>query len=248
MLKLLSAVSHQHMITLLATYEKSGRFHLVFHWAESDLFTYWRDTAPTTNDQTIRWLAWQCAGIANGLLLIHNPHDRAKSLRITLSHRNSVANVLKVQQASQGAQSEPERLLEQPGHHGDIKAQNILLFRNQSSDSFTLKISDFGLAGFKSTGDVSTGNTPTYAAPEYVIHGGAPNITSCDIWALGCLYLEFLTWFLGGWDMLKAFQVNRVRADCKDTFYVTRHLEDAHRMSVEVKRSVVEVSISLLLK
>src|SRR5271170_4490991 len=72
-LKLLSAVNHPHLISLLTTYEKNSEYHLVFHWGESDLSSYWRDAnpRPAVNSQTIRWLARQCAGIANGLLYIH---------------------------------------------------------------------------------------------------------------------------------------------------------------------------------
>jgi len=59
-------------------------------------------------------------------------------------------------------------------------------------------------------------STPIYAPPEVqthpIIHGNA-----CDVWSLGCLYLEFITWYFGGKQLPDEFKAARDQ----DTCYVT---------------------------
>jgi hypothetical protein len=73
-LKLFSGVrSHPHVVSLLATFEQFKRFHLIFHRAEGDLFTYWKElkTTPKINQRNVLWMAEQCWGIIDGLLALH---------------------------------------------------------------------------------------------------------------------------------------------------------------------------------
>ncbi len=37
--------------------------------------------------------------------------------------------------------------------------------------------------------------------------------TSCDVWSLGCIYLEFLAWFFGGWQYVDRFLDSRLARD-----------------------------------
>ncbi|KAF3001371.1 Fut8p [Curvularia kusanoi] len=67
------AQSHPHIVSLLATYEHLGKYHLVFHRAECDLLTLWMkvEREPTVGYSNILWMAEQCSGIADGLLRLH---------------------------------------------------------------------------------------------------------------------------------------------------------------------------------
>jgi len=86
--------------------------------------------------------------------------------------------------------------------------------RSDANDRGTLKLADFGLARFQtSTTRIYTSKSPfsrPYQAPECDLAGGRFG-QSHDIWALGCLYLELVTWLLGGWKLVEEFQKKKSR-------------------------------------
>ncbi|KAL5435749.1 hypothetical protein PMIN07_007346 [Paraphaeosphaeria minitans] len=114
------------------------------------------------------------------------------------------------------------KLIEEPrfGRHGDISPGNILWYDNDDKlDSAlrgTLKLSDFGEAELNSAfsrtrkGDVAA--TMTYRAPECDFPPKHIR-QSYDIWSLGCVFLEFVTWLLDGADALDAFAEQRLSRD-----------------------------------
>jgi serine/threonine protein kinase len=65
--------SHQHVVSLLATYEQFKKFHLVFYRAEGDLFEYWKKLKPSPDltYSNVIWMVAQCKGIAEGLSKLH---------------------------------------------------------------------------------------------------------------------------------------------------------------------------------
>ncbi|KUI74489.1 G-type lectin S-receptor-like serine/threonine-protein kinase SD1-1 [Cytospora mali] len=104
--------------------------------------------------------------------------------------------------------------------HTDIKPVNILCF-NDGMEHLSLKLADFGEA--KSIGPESTveanrvPHVKTYRPPEYSPGGHiSPNY---DVWCLGCLFLEFVTWALKGWDGIKEF--SKAREDEREAPEVT---------------------------
>lgn len=189
MLKMFSDNAHPHLISLLATYEQFKVYFLIFPWADCDLNEFWSDRKPkpSFDMHTILWVAKQCKGIAHGLLKIHEYHTS-----------NS-----KVQAGS------PEKRF---GRHGDIKPENILWF--PGTNGGTLKISDFGLSDYSTTHNKSykpkskVATSMSYRPPECDLKDGKIG-QSYDIWTLGCLYLEFITWLLGGWELVKTFGQKR---------------------------------------
>lgn len=64
---------HDHIVSLLATYEQFNLLHLVFYRAECDLKTYWSESeaAPLFTGDNVKWMIRQCAGIAGALLRLH---------------------------------------------------------------------------------------------------------------------------------------------------------------------------------
>jgi len=193
MLKMFSNDAHQHLISLLATYEQFRVYCLIFPWADSDLNRLWSviKPKPSFDMKTILWVAKQCEGISHGLVKIH------KYQTSNLSSENGLHQ-------------------KRFGRHGDLKPENILWF--DDAEGGLLKISDFGLSeystihskSYKRKSSVAT--SMSYRPPECDLNGGKIG-QSYDIWTLGCLYLEFITWLLGGWELVKDFERGRMSHD-----------------------------------
>lgn len=237
MLKKFSRNNHDHLISLLATYEQFDRFFLVFDWAEADLQGYWRKIkpAPSFDLDTVLWMAGQCKGIASGIIKIH-------------AH---VSSYIK---------TDPNRAANQKvifGHHGDIKPENVLWFGESSpsdgNSRGTLKLSDFGLAEFSIHQTTSMpqksklGLSVAYRAPEADLMPCSAIGRSYDIWTLGCLYLEFITWMLGGSKLLDEFFEARKARDAMwheietHTFFKLEIDSRTHKPKAVVKPAVKQV-------
>jgi hypothetical protein len=146
--------------------------------------------------------------------------------------------------------------VEQYGRHGDINPGNLLWYDDPHGEpstlNGTLKITDFGQAElnsqFSRSGKRSVANTMTYRPPECDLQ---PKIIrqSYDIWCLGCVYLEFVTWILGGQSLLKKFCRKRLSPDIflsnnkTDTFFQHVVNEDNGHTEVMIKPAVTKVSI-----
>jgi len=245
--------THPHLITLLATYESRGRFYLIFPCAEADLLGYWGriKPSPPNNSDMAQWVAKQCCGLAEGLSKIH----RWETLSGTrLLHPDSEPpwkfNSPVVQSSKRDSAVPAPRQLY--GRHGDIKPQNILWFDDGGYG--TLKITDFGIAHFSSKDSVDAksrrwvANSPQYRAPETDF----PDLQlspSWDIWTLGSVYLEFITWYFGGWKAVDQFAKDRLAKDPyyddlihTITFFTTYTDEESGERRAKVKEPVVNVS------
>ncbi|KAJ8113697.1 hypothetical protein ONZ43_g5096 [Nemania bipapillata] len=98
--------------------------------------------------------------------------------------------------------------------HGDLKPENILWFKDESGNGIgTLKIGDWGLAKqhfrvteMRSNNTTTKWSTQRYEPPEEADILGDNILTPdqsgrrrsrlYDIWALGCITLEFLVWLM----------------------------------------------------
>jgi serine/threonine protein kinase len=293
--------SHRHVVSLLATYEHLGKFHLIFHAAEADLLKFWKHRSFNTQFEpdSIKWMARQCAGIAHGLLqlhrhitfvrsssypdveeeLVHKPSGESQvriqlpthlkrevfrsssndtetpdsSRRIDDSHQYFVEPRIRSVQRTFTEELKQETKF---GRHGDINPQNILLYHDSDEDNDsltgTLKLSDFGEAEinsrFSRSKRRSVANTLTYRPPECDL---SPRIIrqSYDIWCLGCVYLEFVTWMLGGYQLLCRFSKYRRSPDIfqpgqeTDTFFQVVISAENDHPGVMVKPKVTKVSI-----
>ncbi|KAI1275939.1 kinase-like domain-containing protein [Xylaria sp. FL0933] len=189
-----------HLVKLLATYHDGDQFNLIFPWANGNLQDYWQQNPkPEQCYQRSRWIAEQCFGIAEALRKIHY-HDFSGA-----SDHRSETQAMK-------------------GRHGDIKPENILWF--SSSDDKpedpnhgreVLALSDFGLTRFHNAATAYRKKyslqaiSGTYRAPEYDLKGEIS--PKWDIWTLGCVFLEFLIWYLQGWDAVDKFSKQRESCD-----------------------------------
>jgi serine/threonine protein kinase len=254
--KLTTVHAHQHLVTLFATYELSGElrpFHLIFPWAEADLFHLWkRCPSPRRCPEMENWISEQCIGLMAALQQLHRYWTFSTSSVFALigSTDSNITNL--TSSAEDGQRPHQSRRIF--GRHGDIKPDNILWFPNSSSPGEPyqgiLKIADFGSTRFNTQNhwsDAQNGsvpNSPTYRSPEYEISGECT--TLCDVWALGCVYLECVTWYFGGYALFESFARKRLAHDERlgmpsDTFFTIEKRNG--RKVASVKRPVVEVSV-----
>jgi serine/threonine protein kinase len=179
------------------------------------------------------WFAEQCLGVAKGLQMIH-----------TLDVPDT-----------EGLDSRSRHQIH--GRHGDLKPENILWFKTyQKGDQIqqmgVLKISDFGLTRFHRTmsrshiSSDSLAVSPTYRAPEYDVCKMVSQ--SYDIWTLACILLEFITWYLLGWQEVDTFARKRTDEDNsmikEDTFFNFVNIKDESgrvQTGAKAKQSVANV-------
>lgn len=201
---------HPHLIKLLATYKYDGKYHLMFPFANANLRTYWDSRRnPDFNRQTVLWSVQQMAGIASGLLRIHN-------FNVTLPLSVAGPGNVRVQRDAKLSVKKGEELF---GRHGDMKPENVLWFaddRETHNPDGILQIADFGLGRFHGRDSRSHFNpdsfkigSPTYEPPECQLRLSVSR--AYDMWSLGCLYLEFITWLLKGYLQIEGFSDFRGR-------------------------------------
>jgi serine/threonine protein kinase len=196
--RLTQSLTTPHLAKLLATYEvpkdsdNSGSqdYFLVFECADSTLSDLW--TKPPADwielPQVAKWVASQSQGLAAALGMIHD----FKKYR-ALDDFNDRTH----------------------GFYGDLKPDNVLCYKNwigQEHELGILQITDFGLSSFHHTQtavDIKIRHQAgDYRPPESQMV--LKISVSFDVWTLGCLSLEFLTWLVKGPSGLKEFRESRL--------------------------------------
>jgi serine/threonine protein kinase len=208
MLRMLKKRNHPHVVTLLATFRFNNRYYLLFPYADYNLRQYWKTTPiPDFSQATVYWILHQFKAITSALHTVHE-YQETQILNGTYSALEPSES-----EASGSSSEVDERVF---GRHGDIKAENILLFAEDVDNELgDLVIADFGLTAFhkkasrsRQKAEYITGS-PSYEGPELMLHLNVSR--AYDIWGLGCLYLEFITWLVCGWEQLERFPEARVR-------------------------------------
>jgi len=235
-LKVISAHHHPHLIQLLATYRHKEKYHLLFPMAQGDLRSYWNlPENPPANKDSIPWMLKQLRGLTDGLASIHN-HDLALDLK-----KNFLASM-----------NDWDRSNRRFGRHGDIKPENILFVDENfdedhgPSTNAQLLIADFGLTDFHTASSRSRvdprriGGSPTYEPPERSLN--LPISRAYDVWSLGCVYLEFLTWLLSGPTGVRSFadarQSINLRGGIDEAFFTPMPPDADGRPRATVKKTV----------
>jgi serine/threonine protein kinase len=183
------ADGHHHLIRLLATWQRDRQWYLLFPWSDYNLRSYWEKHKPAQRDlSTVQWIAKQCLGMVGGLNKIHRTHS-----------------------------PDPRPVEDLSGIHGDIKPENILWFTDSYDEKGILVICDYGFTQFHSKASrsnaIPAGNSETYRAPEH--DTGSTVSRACDLWSIGCVCLEFITWYLTGYAGFDEFSIRRTEDGVK---------------------------------
>lgn len=226
-----------HTVKLLLAFRHGRSYSLLFPWAECDLLAYWQhdfshreESSRKASCPLVVWVARQCSGLLGAVHWIHDPST-------VMDPKNKPLF----------------------GRHGDIKPENILWYKQNSDGphhlaSGELVLSDFGLTSLhhdQSRSNVKNGDvqyTRTYAPPESVLPDKEIS-RSIDIWALGCVYLEFVTWIVGGPSHVDDFRKARtspfLKSISNDIFWEVQELEvpttEIQKHVTVVKPTVEEV-------
>lgn len=223
MLKTFNGMVHPHIVSILTSFRHGSSYYLLFPCAVFDLAKYFEERAPTDRTKTARWVSKQCLGLMEAVHKIHFP-PKLDTLQ-------------------------PEDKLF--GRHGDIKAENVLVFISHEGEE-NLVLSDFGLGSMHH--DQSKSNipnreisaTPGFRPPECDMENGKIS-RSFDVWTLGCLFLDLLTWLLGGEDLRSEFDRTRMTPyiDGRDTdiyFEIVATEGKSNEPGYIVKEQVTNVS------
>ncbi|KAI0834495.1 hypothetical protein F5Y06DRAFT_300599 [Hypoxylon sp. FL0890] len=217
--------ANNHLIHLLATFEVphpsmgGSTYYLLFDWAEGNLRDFWRSNPNLVGEKHHSlWMSQQFHRICQAVQCVHN--EREETLKSTDTSR-----------LARG----PERQFDVHdlyGRHGDIKPDNFLWFHPAYPSSDLLALSDFGLGRLHT--QVSRSNqdprklayTATYIAPEFDLPDSMISRAS-DIFSLGCVFLEYVTWYMKGLDSVEnEFPIQRSSKDMygfdADKFFVIR--------------------------
>lgn len=188
-LERMNELNQDHIVRFIAAFQlcKNDRkdHYLMFEWADGgNLKTLWEEVHhPSLSPSLVQASIKQLFGLAEAL-------SRAHYLPNNASYR-----------------------------HGDLKPANILRFVDGSIVG-TLKIGDWGEAKehnnvteFRFNKTTAAFATRRYQAPEAetgvnpkFLHQSPKRRTRLyDIWAMGCITLEFMVWLLYGWHGLDKF-------------------------------------------
>lgn len=222
------APKHDRIVPLLAAFEHQGVYNLVFPWASGQSLhdlckkfdpVYFQGKRETATWFSPHWLLGECFGIADALAHVHG------------------------QVASAGS---PRNEAARAQIHADLKLENVLCFAPTPDDpraGFVLKLADFGEAELVGQDGIvmqvagRVAHIKTYRPPEYS-HDGLLTLTY-DIWCLGCLFLDFITWALLGYDGVEEFQRARreEQEDPEITGALGQFFEDTFFKRVRATRS-----------
>ena len=187
--------TQKHIVTHQATWTQAGRYCILFPYAKCNLRQYmkWRAFSPSTQDK-ILWLLQQLRGLAQALKDIHN----LPFLEALPSGSSRKAGPLESQKT---------------GYHHDLKPENILYFSTPGPENGILKVADFGSGKINpyrsgSIDSNSPNGTLTYEPPEAKSEGTTSR--PYDVWSLGCVFLELLTWAVYDFQTVEQFASSRV--------------------------------------
>jgi serine/threonine protein kinase len=184
----LAQAPHSNITTHLASWNQNGICYMLFRCANCNLRTYMNQESPAWTKSNLLALLSQMTGLADGLRHIHN-----------LGPSNLEPD--RVDEKAKPGERRPS----QTCFHHDLKPANILVTINPDNGDLLFSISDFGSARIKQVLSGSTQPSPftktlspgdaVYSAPDAVLTGTTSR--PYDLWSIGCIFLELLTWIVG---------------------------------------------------
>ncbi|KAI1179909.1 kinase-like domain-containing protein [Nemania sp. FL0916] len=183
-LRLLNQLQHPNIISFWGSYTYQGEYNFLFPYHGMDLRTFLQSELRYADFQWDFTFYSALAGLASALSKTHNPELNP------IDH---------------------DVYFEAIGYHHDIRPPNILV----SSDTFIL--ADFGLGNLK-LAEALLSHTPyksisgDYIAPECTdMDENAQRVNrAIDVWAMGCLIAEVVTYMLKGKQGLESFRKQRL--------------------------------------
>lgn len=243
------AAGRTHATPLLCTLELNTdktEYYLLMPWANGNLVALWQKYPEPgfTAGFTPEWVTFQCWKLAETLSVLHNVAD--KKIGTTQDDATDATQDIRVLR------------------HGDIKPENILWFSQHTESQHTecyddrgvLVFSDFGISKVHRLITMSLSNGPTakrtgtYAAPEFYVvdmqDSDKPKHLlgrSADIWALGCTWIELITWHLKGHSVVDGFGEVRVEPfDTSGRFSADFFFKlEQNKTSAKVKEAVCDL-------
>lgn len=179
LLQLSRYLQHSHLLVHITSWEQNSRYYILYEKAQSNLRTHMQlSKGGDLSGKRVLWFLFQLRGLSDAVRRLHFFHEA-------------------------GAGNKKARNTSIVGVHYDIKPENILIFNHQEGFP-TLKLGDFGSAKFFTSsrydsprGTSKIRGTYTYIGPESQRDVPGKMTRPFDMWALGCVYLELLLWFLG---------------------------------------------------
>ncbi|OQV10667.1 Protein kinase domain-containing protein [Cladophialophora immunda] len=182
-------VSHPNITTHLASWDQDRCYYMLFRCADCSLRKYMKGPPPVLTKSNLLSLLCQMRGLADGLRYIHN-----------LAPSNLVPDLV-----DEKGKNKPGRRRQACFHH-DLKPANILVTVNPDDGDLLFSISDFGTRRIGqilqdsarrrlSKNPLSDSVVPAYGAPDALLEGRASR--PYDLWSMGCIFLELLTWIVG---------------------------------------------------
>lgn len=196
------ALNHPHLIQHIATVKQGKKgFYAILDWADGgNLCDFWAkhpNASQTRSSELFKWCFQQMLGLVEALFALHKADYR----------------------------------------HGDLKPENILHFKDRDDPDILrskygrLVITDVGISKFHSQatdlrqkGTDTKASTLCYEAPEAELDlkppgQGKPRSRRYDMWSVGCIYMEFIIWWLYGYKTIGAFTKIREVAKDKAPYY-----------------------------
>jgi serine/threonine protein kinase len=208
----LSKVHHNHISVHAASWQQNGTLYVMYPYANGNLVQFLQKTPPPilSKDTVLTFI--------NGL----------RDLSDALRHIHNFGSTGFAPLEAQDALSVPN-VRQRLGFHADLKPENILVFNEGKEKMATWKISDFGLTRIAQTFEGASKTKSyfdhggDYAAPEVFAAEGDPASFSppgraSDIWSLGAIFSEMITWVLGIGPDYEDFKQERLNYD-KTTFF-----------------------------
>lgn len=240
----INRLRNKHLIRRTGAFRAGKSYYIMFEWADGgtlrDVWMRQNVDHTTLNGTRIMQVLEQLHGLAEALSKLHNtvnikkpngdvpgPLPRAETI-LAPSSPNTPKVKLQADESGGNAGEEHWR-------HGDLKPDNILLFKDATSPWLgTLKIADLGLAKqheFATSERIGpTGqkySTSHYEAPEVIIRRYEPRSRLYDIWSMGCIIFEFVIWLLYGYPGLQRFYMEKPPTG-RDTLYFTVNSREDH--------------------
>jgi serine/threonine protein kinase len=246
----LSQFNHPHIVGKLAAIEYGDKYILLSQWADGgDLRKFWSSNpTPKLDARLVHQTLVQLTGLASAIQTLHTNNDKMSPLARTVTMRDSLPVLSESSAVPRIVVADD---MPPPGNdihfrHGDLKPENIFVFRKEGSQFGLCKIGDLGLAKqhFAPTElrqqktDTKYG-TISYEPPETFTMRGRPRSRLYDVWSYGCIMLETIIWLLYGDQGLKTFWDLPVNKSQGTLFFTTHNTPLGLRAKINHQTSLL---------